>query len=265
MLKSPGHIAFSIFSIDVYWYGIIMSLSILIGLLVVLKIRDKFYKEIAKDNIFDLTFHLIIIGILFARIYYVILDYKYFSKHLFEIFAIWTGGISIHGAIIGGILAVYLYAKEQKENFFKYADLLTFGLISGQIIGRWGNFFNSEAFGLPTNLPWKMHVPYLLRPIEYKQFEYFHPTFLYESILNIFVLIILYLILCKKQNRKTGTIFFTYLTLYSIVRMIIETIRIDSILNIGSFHFAHIACIFFFIVGVMGLYFVNKTNKYNFE
>ena len=265
MLKSPGHIAFSIFSFDIYWYGIIMSISILCGLLVILKLRDKFFQDVTKDDIFDLSFALIVFGIFFARIYYVILDYKYFTKNISEIFSIWTGGISIHGAIIGGIIATYLYAKENKKNFLKLADLLTFGLVTGQIIGRWGNFFNSEAFGLPTNLPWKMYIPYLLRPEEYKSYEFFHPTFLYESILSIFILITLYFLLKRKNEIETGTIFFLYITLYSIARMLIETIRIDSILNVGIFHFAHVACIIFLTIGILGLYFVNKRKKYNFE
>ncbi len=260
MFKSPGHIAFSIFSLDVHWYGIIMSLSILIGLMIIFLIKKKYFKEITTDTICDLSFYLIIFGLFSARLYYVVLDLPYFLRHPSEILAIWNGGIAIQGAIIGGILAGYIYIKEHKLNFLKTADLFSFGLISGQILGRWGNFFNSEAFGLPTNLPWKLYIPHTLRPLEYKMYEYFHPAFLYESILNIFVLVVMLLLLNKLgENRKNGIIFFSYLVLYSIVRMIVETIRIDSVLNIGVFHVAHIASTILLIVGIIGLYKISRN------
>ena len=255
MFKSPGHIAFSFSSIDIYWYGIIMSLSILAGLFVILYYRKKYFKDISADTICDITFLLIIFGIIFARLYYVILDYKYFLKNIWEIFAVWNGGISIHGAIFGGVLIGYLYAKDNKLNFLRYADLFSIGLTAGQVIGRWGNFFNSEAFGLPCNLPWKLYIPYSLRPLEYKNIEFFHPAFLYESILNFIVLIILIYILKKGgENRKNGVIFFSYIILYSIVRIAIESIRVDSVLNIYGFHIAHIVSIILIIIGVCGLF-----------
>ncbi len=257
MFKSPGYIAFSFLSIDVYWYGIVMSLAILIGIITILIIKNKFYKDISNEKIFDISFILIIVGILFARLYYVILDYKYFINHPFFIPCIWNGGISIHGAILGGIIAFYFYAKKYKLDYLKYADLFSFGLVVGQIIGRWGNFFNSEAFGLPCNLPWKLYIPYNMRPLEFKNYEFFHPAFLYESILNFLILLIMLYILNKKSEDKNGVIFFTYLFLYSIVRIVIETIRLDSVLNISNFHFAHIASLIFVIFSLFGLVYVN--------
>lgn len=260
MFKSPGHIAFSVFSLDIHWYGIIMSLSILFGLLVIFIINRRFFKEITTDTICDISFYLIISGLVSARLYYVLLDLPYFIRHPYEILAIWNGGISIQGAIIGGIFTLYIYIKDHKLNFLRIADLFSFGLITGQILGRWGNFFNSEAFGLPTNLPWKLYIPYTLRPLEYKTYEYFHPTFLYESILNIFVLLTMLLILKKQgEKRKNGIIFFSYIILYSLVRILVETIRTDSILNVGIIHIAHIASIILFIAGVFGLYKISRN------
>ena len=177
MFKSPGHIALSIHSLDIHWYGIIMSLAILTGIFVIVYVKNKYFKEISTDTICDISFYLILFGLLTARLYYVILDYPYFLRHPYEILAIWNGGISIQGAIIGGIYIGYLYTKEYGLKFLRFADLFSFGLISGQIIGRWGNFFNSEAFGLPTELPWKLYIPYPLRPLEYKNYEYFHLGF----------------------------------------------------------------------------------------
>jgi phosphatidylglycerol:prolipoprotein diacylglycerol transferase len=261
MFKSPGSIAFTIGAIDIHWYGIIMSFSILFALFVINKIRNKYFQDISVESILDLSFILIIFGLLGARIYYVILDYNYFLRHPFEVFAIWHGGISIQGAIIAGILAGIFYSKKHNLKFFRYADLFSLGINAGQITGRLGNFFNSEAFGLPTNLPWKLYIPYVSRPIEYKTFDFFHPTFLYESILSTLIFIILYNVLKKSNNRIDGLIFFYYLILYSIARCIVETIRIDSVLNFGIFHIAHITSILFILIAIIGIYYLKKKAR----
>lgn len=261
MFQSPGDIAYTIGNIDIHWYGIVMSISILLGLFVIIFLKKRYYKDISTDSICDLSFVLIIWGILSARLYYVLLDYKYFVNHPFEILAIWNGGISIQGAIIGGILAGLLYAKQNQINFLRYADLFSFGIVTGQIFGRWGNFFNSEAFGLPTNLPWKLYIPYKARPLEYKTEEFFHPAFLYESILSVLIFIILYLILTKFSKRKDGLIFYSYLILYSIARIIVEAIRIDSVLTLNNIHIAQIAAILFIFIALIGILLLYKNNK----
>ena len=238
-----------------------MSLSILFGLFTVLFIKNKFFKEISTDSILDITFILIISGILSARLYYVLVDYQYFLKHPYEIIAIWNGGISIQGAIIGCTIAFYEYAKEKNLNFLRYADLFCFGLISGQILGRWGNFFNSEAFGLPTNLPWKLYIPYNTRPIEYKMEEYFHPTFLYESLCNIIIFIILLSMLNKTNKFKNGTIFCAYIILYSLVRILIESIRVDSVLNIGTRPIAQVTSAILILISLFGIHKIYSKDK----
>lgn len=260
MFHSPGDIAFSAGEFEIYWYGIIMSVSMLMGIVVISVMAKKYFKEITFDLICDLSFVLITAGLIFARLYYIILDYGYYSRFPAEIIAIWNGGLSIQGGIIGGILAGWIYAAEEKLNFFKLADLFTFGIITGQIIGRWGNFFNSEAFGLPTDLPWKLYIPIYSRPLEFRQFEYFHPTFLYESLLNIIVFIILFIMLKKMKNRKDGLIFFSYIILYSIVRIFVEALRLDSVLYIGGLHVAHYACIIYILLGIAGILYINKKN-----
>ncbi len=257
MFKSPEEIAFTLGNIDIYWYGIIMSFSIVCGLFVIFLTAKKYFKDISFDTICDLSFYVIIFGIIFARLYYVVFDYDYFIKNPNEIIAIWNGGISIQGSIIGGIVAGYLYVKKYNLNFLRLADLYSFGLITGQIIGRWGNFFNSEAFGLPTDLPWKLYIPYSHRPEAFKNFDFFHPSFLYESILNIFVLLILFCMLSKLKNRKDGQIFFSYIILYSIVRLFVETIRVDSVFSIGPVHIAHIMSVLFIIAAIIGIKHVN--------
>ncbi len=261
MFKSPGDIAFTLFGLDVRWYGVMMSLAMLTGILVILLIRRKYFKDISVDIICDISFLLIFAGLVSARLYYVIMDYSYFFRHPEEIPAIWNGGISIQGAIIGGIIFGLFYTKSMKISFLRYADLFSFGIITGQAIGRWGNFFNSEAFGLPTNLPWKLFIPFASRPLEYRNYEFFHPTFLYESLLNICIFIILYLVLKKFTNRHDGFIFFLYIILYSLVRIIVESLRIDSVLNIGYFHIAHITSVLFILAASIGIYYVQKNKK----
>ena len=258
MFQSPGAVAFTVGIIDIHWYGIIMSLAILSGICVVIFIKNRFFKDISTDLIFDISFILIVFGILSARIYYVITDYGYFLKYPLEIPAIRHGGISIQGAIIGGVTAGLVYAKKKNINFLRYADLFSFGLVSGQITGRWGNFFNSEAFGLPCTLPWKLYIPYNLRPLEYKGSEFFHPAFLYESLLSILIFVILYLMLIKCKNLHDGMIFFSYIILYSTARIFVETIRIDSVLNFYNFHIAHIIGFLFIISACIGIFFIKN-------
>ncbi len=261
MFQSPGEIAFTIGNLDIHWYGICMSLSMLFGLFIIFFIRNKYFKQISTDIICDLSFFLIIWGLISARLYYVIVDYKYFSQHPFEIFAIWNGGISIQGAIIGGIIAGLYYCKKNNLNFLQFADLFSFGIVAGQVIGRFGNFFNSEAFGLPTNLPWKLYIPYKARPIAYRMEEFFHPAFLYESLLSLLILVILYFMISKTSSRKDGVVFCSYIMLYSIARFLIEIIRTDSVLNFGNIHIAHITSVIFIFAAIAGLFFINKKKS----
>ena len=258
---SPSAVAFKVFNYQVRWYGICMFFAILCGILVILQIAKKFYKEYSEDFLLDLALVLILSGILGARLYYVILDYKYFLKFPLEIFAVWQGGLSIHGAILGAMIAGGIFVRKKGFDFLKTADLCSFGLVSGQIIGRWGNFFNSEAFGLPCNLPWKLYIPIKSRPLSYLFYNYFHPTFLYESIGSLVILIVLLVFRFKNQEIKPGTIFFLYLTLYSALRIVIESFRIDSVLSFGNLHIAHIVSAIMFLIGLLGLFFIRKSNK----
>lgn len=263
MFTSPGEIAFRVFDFPIHWYGIIMALSIFTGLSVIYAIQKKYHSHIPKDVTLDLAFYLIIGGILGARIYYVILDFPYYFKHPQEIIALWHGGLSIHGCIIGATIVCWIYLKRNKYNFLEIADLFSYGLILGQSIGRWGNFFNSEAFGSPTDLPWKLFIPLNDRPLEYYNYEYFHPTFLYESIINIIIFIILFFGIKNIPSIKKGTIFFSYLILYSVGRLFIEGIRIDSILDIGKVPIAQVVSVLFILIGTIGIIHLSKKKTVN--
>ena len=268
MLKSPGPVALEFGPIEIKWYGIIIALAFLAGLTIITRIAGQINgnsdkKEGLKmvDHIFNLSTYLLIGALIGARIYFVLFNWKYYCMNLKEIFMIWQGGLSIHGAIIAGLIVGAVYTRYYKLPFLKYADLFSYGLIFGQSLGRWGNFFNSEAFGSPTNLPWKMYIPPSARPDKYLDYNYFHPTFLYESLWDLLVFILLYFVLRKRFKGCNGAIFFSYLILYSLGRFAIESIRIDSIYSIDGLALAQIISIILIIVGIIGLYFVTVAKN----
>lgn len=261
MIYPPSINSFDVFGINIKFYGITMALALTFAVCAVYFISKKIYKDKINPNFFLDLFPIVAIsGILGARLYYVLLNLPFYTNHPKEIFAIWHGGLSIHGAIICGIIAGIIYCKIKKQNILLCADIGILGLPIGQMIGRWGNFFNSEAFGMPTNLPWGLYIPESLRPERYITSEFFHPTFLYESILNLIIFVLL-LYLTKKEL-KTGIVFFSYFVLYAIARFMVEGIRVDSVLNIGIFPVAQIASIIMFIIGIIGILVVRKNARW---
>lgn len=270
MFVSPGDVAFSIGPLSIYYYGIIMAASLTLAILVNVFITKKFYPELDSEIIYDIAPHVIIGGIIGARAYYCLLSFNYFSRNPFEIIQLWHGGLSIHGAIIGGLISGLIYAKRHKLPVLKLCDIFSYGLILGQALGRWGNFFNSEAFGRPTNNFLKLYIPIYKRPLEYVQFDYFHPTFLYESILDVCIFLILFFVVRKLSQRiaqrhegTDGIIFFSYLILYSIARIIIEQIRIDSVLNIFGIPVAQIvSCTIIVIASIFIILRVRKNKDF---
>ena len=260
MFASPGEIALQIGVFRIYWYGAFMALAILTGIFCSVQIAKKFYPLVNIEKFYDLIFYILIGGIIGARFYYVCFDWGYFSQNILDIPKLWLGGLSIHGAILGGFLAGFLYVKAKKMNLWMYADVTAFGLCIGQIIGRLGNFFNSEAFGMPTNLPWKLFIPIASRPAGFEKFAFYHPTFAYEMILNIFIVIFLYLLAKKFHRGQYGLVFFSYLILYSIGRIFIENIRIDSVFNLLGIPIAIWTSSMLIILGIIGL-FLTQNNK----
>lgn len=239
----PQSILFEIGFFKIHWYGLLMVIAIFIGIFIAVKLAKHY--GFSKDNIYDLVFYLVIFSILGARIYAVLLFPSYYSQYPLEIFQVWKGGLAIHGAILGGIITLYYYTKRKKQSFWMWADILVVPLALGQAIGRWGNYFNQELFGRPTSLPWGIPIDAFYRGSAFLKYEFFHPTFLYESILNLLVFIILLsLHIYKiKKNRhpervervegsyfkqQTGSITLLYLVFYSLVRIIMEQFRIDE-------------------------------------
>lgn len=231
MFESHSQIICTIFGVHIYFYGVILALAIVTGTLVSDYIGEKFY-GLKKETMIDASPYLIIFGIIGARLYYCLLNSDFYTRFPSEILAIRHGGISIHGAILGGLIGLIIFAIRHKISIPKLCDISAIGLILAQAIGRWGNFFNSEAFGSPTNLPWKLYIAEQYRPIPYTNVEYFHPTFLYESILDLILFGILLLVLKKGWNKKDGNIALLYLILYSLIRIFVEHFRIDSVMYI---------------------------------
>ena len=253
IIQSPGEIAFYIFNFPVYSYGIILAFAVFLGVCTA-EILAKKFSDIPENFFVDNSPAVIIAGILGARFYYCIVNYPYYIHNPLEIFDIRQGGLSIHGMLIAGIVTVYFLAKKYRVNLLRLLDVLACSVILAQSAGRWGNFFNSEAFGYPTGGNWGVFIPVSQRPVEFLNYEFFHPAFLYESFLDLVVFAVLIFIL---RRTRAGCTFFWYLILYSVVRIFVEYFRIDSVLNIGGFPIAQVVSVLLIIAGIIGLKTVN--------
>ena len=256
MFTSPSQILCTIHGVNIYYYGVILATAIAVGTLISDYIGVKYF-ELKKDTIIDMAPYFIICGIIGARLYYCVMDYDFYLRFPTEIFAVRHGGISIHGAMLGGLFGIWLFAKRHKVQFTKLLDVSAIGLSLAQAIGRWGNFFNSEAYGAPTSLPWKLYIAPEYRQVPYLDNEYFHPAFLYESILDLIIFFIL-LYLLKNRNLKGGNIALIYLILYSIVRIAVEMCRLDSVRYIFGIPVAILVSV---IIIVLSVCLLIKNNK----
>jgi phosphatidylglycerol---prolipoprotein diacylglyceryl transferase len=234
---SPGPIVFSLGPLQIRWYGLLIAGAVLIGVLLVERLAPK--RGIDPDVIGELPIWMVPIAVVCARIYYVTFQWSQYAENPLSMIAIWQGGIAIHGAIIGGILAAIAFAKVKRLSFWRIADVVAPSVALGQAIGRWGNFFNSEAYGAPAppDLPWKLLIPMAQRlkdekkHIDMTNVAYYHPTFLYESLWNFAVFLILLWLFKRDATKrwKTGTIFLIYAIAYSSGRIWIEHLRMDSL------------------------------------
>lgn len=251
---SPGPILFEVGPFTVRWYGLLIATAVLLGVMLSQYLAKR--RNINPEILSDLVIWLVIGAIPAARLYYVLFQWAEYANNPGDIFAIWRGGIAIHGAIIGGLIAALIFTKLRKVSFWQMTDLVAPSLILGQAIGRWGNFFNSEAFGAPTDLPWKLYIPPANRPPALASFDYFHPTFLYESLWNVMVFALLITLFFKglqgKHKLKTGTIFLVYLVAYSLGRLWIEGLRTDSLM-LGPLRVAQIISLLEILLGAIGL------------
>lgn len=241
-------VAFTLFGIDVMWYGILMAVGMILGTVIALKESKRV--GILEDDVLNLAIIAIPSGLLGARLYYVLFNWSYYSQNPSQILNFRGGGMAIHGALIGGILAGIIYTRIKKISFFKMADTVMLGMPLAQAIGRWGNFINGEAHGGPTNLPWGILVGGVK----------VHPTFLYESIWDLGIFIFLWIFRKKKQYE--GQIIIYYITLYSLGRFFIEGMRTDSLM-LGPLRMAQVISLAGVVGGIACHIYLSKKNKKN--
>lgn len=216
-------VAFTVAGVSVAWYGIIITFGIVLSCLYVMY-RAKRH-GISTDDVLDLALIVVPVGIVCARLYYVIMKPELY-KTFFDIINLRQGGLAIYGGIIGGGIAAWLVARHKKINIMLLLDILAPAVMIGQILGRWGNFMNAEAYGSVTDLPWRMGIHHTWGE------TFVHPTFLYESLWNLLGFILLNLLFNKKKHH--GQIFYGYITWYGFGRFFIEGLRTDSLYLFGT-------------------------------
>lgn len=254
IIPSPPDIAFNLLGLPVYWYGVTMACAIFTSMVSGNILYNRVNFDLVKDVILEYAPFIIIFGIVGARLYFCILNPHYYFTHPIEILDIRQGGLSIHGAIIGGVLSMIIASKRAKVPLMNIMDALSCSTILGQSIGRWGNYFNSEAYGLPVeDQKWGLLIPETRRVSAFADYSLFHPTFLYESVLDFAAFFVLMFILLKWGRKYRGLTFFAYLIIYSVIRFFIEQIRVDSALNVGSLPIAEIVSAVLFFVGLTGV------------
>ena len=244
-MVSPGRVCFTIFGFDIMWYGVLIGIGFILATIISCKRAPRL--GIKPDSFVDVIIWLIPAAIIGARAYYVIFNWSMYSGDLMSIFNTRNGGLAVHGGILLGVLTVYLVSKKDKEDFLSMLDLCGPVLALGQAIGRWGNFFNEEAHGYETDLPWAQII----------DGKGYHPTFLYESIWCF--LLFLFLIWFSNHKRSfRGQIICLYFILYSFERFFVEMLRTDSLM-IGSLRQAQVISVALFVLGIAFYMYFRKT------
>jgi phosphatidylglycerol:prolipoprotein diacylglycerol transferase len=267
---SPGPLVFQLGPFALRWYGLLIALAVLLGLALATRLARQ--RGIDPALIVDLLPALVLGAVLGARLYYVALEWRQYQHNWLEALAIWHGGIAIHGALLGGTLAVLLFCRWRRQPLWPLMDVLVPAVALGQAIGRWGNFFNSEAFGLPTDLPWKLTIPPTNRPPEFLDQATFHPTFLYESIWNLGVcalLLVLFALASRGRIRlPAGALSCVYLMAYSSGRVWIEALRLDPLCLLsqppfcsGGLRMAQLVSLLLIALGATGLWWLYSRQR----
>jgi len=253
-----NRILLSIGPINIYYYSITMLIAVLVGLY----LATKESKKVGMSEYFeDLTVSAILLGIIGARLYYVIFNFSSYKDNLLSIFKIWEGGLAIYGAIIGGLIAIIYHAKKHNQSIIKTTDIVVPSLIIAQAIGRWGNFFNQEAHGGIVSLEYleSLYLPnFIINGMNINGI-YYEPTYLYESIWCILGFILL-LIIRKLTKRKKGLMTYTYFIWYGLGRIYIEGLRTDS-LYLGNIRISQLVSLILILIGLIGIIKTIYKNK----
>ena len=242
-------VAFTLFDYNIRWYSILILVGVLLGFFIINSEAKRF--GIKKEFIFNMMFWCLIVGIICARGYYVLFNLDYYKDNLIEIFQVWKGGLAIHGAIIGGAITMIIYSKKYKARPARIMDMVVPALLLGQAIGRWGNFFNQEAYGPITTYQSLLEIkiiPTFIIDNMYINGSYHLPMFYFESILCLIGVIVM-LFLRRRKYAKCGSLTAFYLIWYGIIRFVIESYRTDSLM-LGEFKVAQIVSIIFILIGL---------------
>jgi phosphatidylglycerol:prolipoprotein diacylglycerol transferase len=253
-MTSPGAIAFQLGPFVIRWYGILMATAIVVGLW--LGHRQARRDGLPAEDFISVAQWSILAGLVGARIYEVIFNWDYYGQYPSKIIAVWEGGLAIHGGLIAGVIVGLALAHWWRLPILRCLDVAAPSTALGQAIGRWGNFFNEEAFGTPTNVPWKLFISAPNRPPEYALVEYFHPAFLYESLWDL-ALFGLLMLVGRRGDARPGAVFFLYVGGYSIGRFMIESIRLDSFW-LGPFRVAQLASVAGVCLAAAGLLYLRR-------
>lgn len=253
-------VLFTLFGIEIRWYSVLLLTGMIIAMFMFIKEGKRF--NIPKDFTFNLAFWVIIIGIISARLYYCVFNFSLYKDNLLDIFKIWEGGLAIHGGLIGGFITLFIYTKKYSVNTYKITDMAVVPLLLAQSIGRWGNFFNSEAHGVATTY---YHLKELRIPekiIEGMKIGnvYYHPTFFYESLYCLVGFIIL-LFIRRYRYLKRGQLTCIYLMYYSVGRFFIESLRTDSLM-FGGFRVAQIISVVLFVIGLIAFMILGRKGRF---
>ncbi len=242
-------VLFDLGFLQIKWYSFFILIAIITAYFIIYRELKK--KDIKEDDFINIVFYGIIIGILGARIYYVLFNLNYYLANPIEIIKIWNGGLAIHGGLLATSIFLIVYTKKMHMNLLLILDTIVVGLIIAQAIGRWGNFFNQEAYGriISKSFLESLHFPKFIIKGMYIDGLYREPTFLYESILSVVGFIIL-LIIRKIKSIKTGTLTSIYLIWYGVSRLVIETFRSDSLM-LGNIKMAQLISIIGVILGIV--------------
>ena len=249
-LPVPNPIAFKVFGLEIRWYAITLVLGIIVGV-IVMYIRAPKYGITPRDRVLDFVLWVVPIGLIGCRVYYVIFEWDLYKDNLISIFNIRQGGIAIHGGLIFGIATAVILTRRWKQSPLKWLDLVAPGLALAQSIGRWGNYFNSEAHGGPTNLPWAIEA----------DGQMVHPTFLYESIWCFLLFLFLLWFENSKFKKYDGQLIIMHLMIYSFERFWVEQLRTDNLM-IGNLRQACVisACIFI-VCFILNIILINRAKK----
>ena len=251
-------VAFEVFGFEVMWYGILIGFGVILALILAYFNAKK--KGLDFDTLIDLFLVCFPCAIIGARAYYVIFEWSNYKDNLMDIFNIRQGGLAIHGGLIGAFLAAYVYTRIKKINFLAYADLVAPSIILAQAMGRWGNFMNSEAHGGVVSYDFISKFPKFIVDGMHINGRYYHPTFLYESIWDLLVCIILVAILYKVKKGYEGIVISSYMILYSLGRFFIEGLRTDSLMFMGL-RVAQLISLGLIILGVLFIIYILKRKK----